>query len=85
MIFRMCNSYFCRQLEGIGAKVSTLLAAMQMQMTLYDEWLQVMADYATVFSSDRHKGDMTAATASEQSRGHNSSLVSILMTLISLL
>ena len=59
----------------ISSKVNLLVEGMRLQTKLYEEWLTVMADYATVFSLDRHRGDMDAATASEDTRGHNSSLV----------
>jgi hypothetical protein len=37
---------------------------MQLQCKLYDEWLEVMSDYSTVFSQDRGLPIESAATAS---------------------
>ena len=41
----------CRQADVISAKA--LLESITIQGQLYDEWMEVMSDYATVFSHDR--------------------------------
>lgn len=40
-----------RQADSFAAR--TLLEGMHLQVKLYDEWIDVMGDYATVFSEDR--------------------------------
>lgn len=46
-----------KQAEGISARA--LIESMQIQGKLYEEWLEVMSDYATVFSQERGvKGNM---------------------------
>eukprot|EP01041_Mallomonas_annulata_P005565 gene5565-11198_t len=75
MIFPICYSTLGpKQAQSLSSKIQILIESMQFQTKLNDEWLEVMADYATVFSTDRPRGDMERATAPE-TWGGNSSLI----------
>ena len=56
-----------RQLDQ-GNAAKSLVESMQIQCQLYEEWLDVMNDYSTVFSSDERKvtPQISSSSASSQ-------------------
>jgi len=55
-------------IRGLSARA--LLESMQMQGRLYEEWVDVMSDYSTVFSTDRNmaSGDVSPSTAAQSAQ-----------------
>lgn len=52
-IFPMAmSSSSSKQTQTLAMTTKTILECMQMQVSVYEEWLEVMADYATVFCAD---------------------------------
>ena len=49
---------FVRKGEAVAA--SEIYHSMRAICTLYEEWLEVMEDYSTVFSSNENTGEMPA-------------------------
>ena len=52
--YAIIKQFFFRRVDESTAR--SLIESMQFQLKLYEEWMEVMDDYATVFCADSSRG-----------------------------